>query len=516
MNNMLDGLDLHATQEIAERARIPGFYCLVGPEELFLPTVEELRNHFAQAGITNLAIANLATTTVDDIEQLATGAQFYACLYGKAAPLVLEQIELRRDTFLNRGRVLIFLLTPVDWRRLKKRTPAIFSHLKRKNAIGAQRTLDAMGDPFQERLLDVLDKIDEYENHLTDVISSDPKTDPDSLIVLRRWNSFSPIVSWRPISSIESAERDIWSRIRRDIRGGGYLLRWQGFGVAVDPGHNFIENLYEADYTITDLDAVVISHSHLDHTADFEAILDLLYQCNNRGHPHNLSVFLNPTTHRKYEPMLRPNPHVKVIPIRTNKPAFRWISKSPGIKLSAIYAQHTEQGGFTKGMSLKFDLFSHSSKSGRQKTSLGFTADTGWHVDLAPFFQGMDVLVAHLGSVKRYELDEAKRYESHLGILGLFSLIDEVKRGGSNPVIVLSEFGEELIGLRDMLAHELKAKFPDMRIFPGDIGHRIELAPGNLQIACETCGRPACAYFEQEGRIRLCCDEHKPTLGKLE
>ncbi len=513
---MLDSLDFHATQEIVNRARItPGFYCLLGPKKLFVPAIEEIRNHFALAGITNLTIADLTTTTVDDIEQLATGAQSYACLYGKATPPVLERIQRKRDSFTAHNCAVIFLLTPGALREQEKIAPAIFSHLQGLNAIGEQRTLDAMGDPFQERLLDVLDKIDQYEHKLTDVISSDPKDDPNSLIILRRWNSFSPIVSWRPISSIESAERDIWSRIRRDIRGGGYLFRWHGFGVTVDPGHNFIENLYEADYTITDLNAVVISHNHLDHTADFEAILDLLYQCNKREHPHNLSVLLNPTTYRKYGPMLQSNSHVKATPIRTDKPVFRWISKSPRIKLSAIYAQHTEQGGFAEGMSLKFDLFSHSSKGSRQKTSLGFTADTGWHAGLAPFFQGVDVLVTHLGSVKRSELDEAKRYESHLGILGLFRLIGEIEEGGCEPIVILSEFGEELMGLRDVLAHELKDKFPDMRIFPGDIGHRVGLEPGNLQIVCETCGDAACAYFEQEGTIRLCCDEHKPTIGEL-
>ncbi len=28
----------------------------------------------------------------------------------------------------------------------------------------------------------------------------------------------------------------------------------------------------------------VVNHDHLDHTADFESVIDLLYQCNKRGH----------------------------------------------------------------------------------------------------------------------------------------------------------------------------------------------------------------------------------------
>jgi ribonuclease BN (tRNA processing enzyme) len=357
----------------------------------------------------------------------------------------------------------------------------------------------------------------EYEEKFDKLLSEPSTRDPDSLVVLKRWNSFSPIVSWRRISEIQSAEEDVWRRMRREVRGGGYLFRWKGFGVAVDPGHDFIENLYEAGFSIADLNAVVVSHDHLDHTADFEALLDLLYQRNKRGHTQSLSVFLNPTTHRKYQRMLRHHPHIaRVSDIRVDRPAFRWISKSPGIKLFACQAQHAELGGFKEGVCLRFDLLSRSSG---KRTRLGFTADTGWHAGLAPFFRETDILVAHLGSVKSYELDEARRYPTHLGILGLFKLIEEIKAHGSNPTVIVSEFGEELMGLRDLVAHELGERFPDLRIFPGDIGHRVELEPGNLRIVCSqraSCQHPACVYFEQEGEICLRCESHRPTFGKID
>jgi hypothetical protein len=98
------------------------------------------------------------------------------------------------------------------------------------------------------------------------------RTDPDQqtldLICLRRYSSFFPFLP-RP-----SAFR---------APGGGYFVhvREPGeeekpFGIAIDPGPDFIENLYRCGYGLADLHMIVITHDHADHIASLDALLALM------------------------------------------------------------------------------------------------------------------------------------------------------------------------------------------------------------------------------------------------
>ena len=79
---------------------------------------------------------------------------------------------------------------------------------------------------------------------------------------LQRWNSSSPAQG-------------------RSV-GGGYLLYQTddkgtvNLGIAIDPGFDFVRNLFHMGFSIRDIDIVVISHSHVDHVRDFESIVQLL------------------------------------------------------------------------------------------------------------------------------------------------------------------------------------------------------------------------------------------------
>lgn len=88
-------------------------------------------------------------------------------------------------------------------------------------------------------------------------------------ICLRRYSSFFPFVP-RP-----SAFRSL---------GGGYLLRLHHkdgdcdapFGIAVDPGPDFIDNLYRCGFGLGDVNMVILTHDHPDHSVDLAPILSLM------------------------------------------------------------------------------------------------------------------------------------------------------------------------------------------------------------------------------------------------
>lgn len=91
-------------------------------------------------------------------------------------------------------------------------------------------------------------------------------------VCLRRYSSFFPFLP-RP-----SAFR---------APGGGYFVEAWGpdepepFGIAIDPGPDFIENLYRCGYSLADIQMIVLTHDHADHIASLDALLALM--ANRKG-----------------------------------------------------------------------------------------------------------------------------------------------------------------------------------------------------------------------------------------
>jgi tetratricopeptide (TPR) repeat protein/ribonuclease BN (tRNA processing enzyme) len=81
--------------------------------------------------------------------------------------------------------------------------------------------------------------------------------------VLKRWNSYTPI-------------------IHENSRGGGYYLNIAGTGIVIDPGFDYIHNFRQQNHILADIDYVLVSHSHDDHTADLESIINIVNRYNKR------------------------------------------------------------------------------------------------------------------------------------------------------------------------------------------------------------------------------------------
>jgi tetratricopeptide (TPR) repeat protein len=91
-------------------------------------------------------------------------------------------------------------------------------------------------------------------------------------ICMRRYSSATPLLP-RP-----SAFR---------AHGGGYFVRLHStsdepeqqspFGVVVDPGPDFVENLYRTGFSLSDIDMIVVTHDHVDHLNSLEPLLSLMH-----------------------------------------------------------------------------------------------------------------------------------------------------------------------------------------------------------------------------------------------
>lgn len=239
-------------------------------------------------------------------------------------------------------------------------------------------------------------------------LSPDKKQKSDGLLFLKRWSSSSPRVP-RPTTF--------------QMRGGGYMVFWNNRGIAIDPGFDFITNLYAEGYSISDIDAVVVTHDHIDHTDDFDAILALNYQLNRYNEstylkpkrPINLSLFLNTGFMEKYTPYLSLNTRESDGTVQSGDGYIDHIytlaphstidmTDTPfQFKIEVIPARHREITLDKYAVGFKLHLYD---KTENKKLTLGFTSDTAYYEALGNKFKDCDVVIPHIGFVTFRELGQ--------------------------------------------------------------------------------------------------------------
>lgn len=145
----------------------------------------------------------------------------------------------------------------------EKTKPSTQEEVKKSSDI-LNKVIDAFKDK-KEDFFKSINKIESNFETFTDTKRSIPNGFPSFLSVLRKWNSYTPIIPSE----------------KGDNKGGGYFLYHKGKGIVIDPGFNFIENFYQEGFKVADIDAILITHAHNDHTVDFESILTLIYKYND-------------------------------------------------------------------------------------------------------------------------------------------------------------------------------------------------------------------------------------------
>ena len=305
-----------------------------------------------------------------------------------------------------------------DWINFKLNTfemhtkPATSENLKKSSDI-----LNEVINAFEDKKNDLFESMKKMESDFkdfTDTKRSIPVEFPSFLSVLRRWNSFTPIIPSE----------------KGDNKGGGYFLHHAGKGIVIDPGFNFIENFYQEGFKIADIDAVLITHAHNDHTVDLESILTLVYKHNDaiedcveekmknkeddeiaqakkhriKDHGKKIDLFLNVGTFMKYSGWLNLKDSGEINNVTVLQPDTTYkLSENYGsVVIHTIKAKHHEIIDDKYAIGLIFDL---------EGVKVGFTGDTGWdfenneNISSAFIEHKPRLVVAHLGSIKKSEFN---------------------------------------------------------------------------------------------------------------
>jgi len=266
----------------------------------------------------------------------------------------------------------------------------------------------------------------------------------DKLVVLRRWQSFNPRIP-RPVPG--------------QVRGGGYLLLWHGKGFAIDPGYDFIQNLYEEGFSLDDIHAVVVTHSHPDHDDDLSTLTTLVREWNNlnqklgKEQSIKLDLFLNDSTYLKFASWLKASTAgiSRVVPMPLvvweekperdpPRPSARSevqerirggnvrldLRKEYDLELEVVPAWHDDVIGRVSAVGLKFHLCSNDAAEVETPEPIGvvgYTGDTGAYgtvgkkcdLLIEESFNACDVLVANLGDIRLRELASRLDRPDYLG-----------------------------------------------------------------------------------------------------
>ena len=290
----------------------------------------------------------------------------------------------------------------------------------------------------------------------------------DCVVILKGWSSSTPLFA---------------SGVFEDssvCKGGGIYIRYQGKGIVIDPGNNFIDNFHKMGFYINDIDFVITTHNHFDHAFDVEKIIDLDYEI-YKNKKKKIKYYFDRETYEEYHRKFdfesgKETTRVQLIVNGTIEPCNE-MSLMKGIKLHTFPTHHSQA---SIGIKIVF-----SSKNSQR--TIGYTSDTGYFKELSENLDGCDMIIANFSETNAEDIKEEKFKETHLGYSGCKKLINEMK----NPpqICAVSEFwggkGDIRIEIAKKLHFENTKK--ETRYIPADIG--LVVFMDDLSVMCTSCNQ---------------------------
>ena len=133
-------------------------------------------------------------------------------------------------------------------------------------------------------------------------------------------------------------------------RSGGFLLDLSGTKVHVDPGPGAFVYLKECGIDYRDIDLVVLSHIHLDHSADLNTLLEA---CTDGGKHKNVSLFAPKSAVEGKDRVLLPYLKSRLSRLEILSEGAEFTHKGVSVR---VVMKHTHHGAETYGLSFNDDL----------------------------------------------------------------------------------------------------------------------------------------------------------------
>lgn len=285
---------------------------------------------------------------------------------------------------------------------------------------------------------------------------------------------------------------------RMQLRGGGFYFRWNKFGVVVDPGLYFVTNMHEHGLSIYDIDAVVITHDHIDHNGDMMILDDLDYQIKSKEYATSTRIEWIVCKEVYDSSRIKEESKKLITPTQT-------IELNECVSLKAIGTRHikkdsvsdnqldpaSQEGYLDSTFGCIFTLKEYTDSSGNHVHSrtIGYTSDTTYWDGMECDYQVADMLVANISSVRSLDIQMKTQHKYHLGYYGCAKILQQLDNKAPQ-MLLLSEFWNGLGDIRFAVSKQLHRMATqwnlDTMILPTEIGMEIDLA--TLGVKCSCCG----------------------------
>lgn len=360
------------------------------------------------------------------------------------------------------------------------------------------------------RVARMLKRKTERERNLRELLHQKPETTAltsdaiGGICVLRKWASYTSVDMLRSGQDEEPGGPA--------SSGGGYFLWWQGWGLVIDPGLGFGAAFRDAGFVPQNIDAVVATHHHIDHTGDMLPLVTCLFEMHDDKVEHVIDFYLAPGAFSAFANLLAYTPGIRSVKLLRPNETSLIKSKGAGIvRITSVKARHRDLTGredAAVGLVLNLAL------NDEPHCFVGLTGDTCYFEGLAAPFVNVQLLIAHVGSVYPQDIGELDAEPPwHLGISGTIQLLKDVKEQSSNgwdPLIILSEWGEELAGDRTEICQVVSEATGLNRVWLAEMGARIALLDYNAQPMCAHCPDKFASVWHTDGNgdITYVCQQH--------
>jgi len=231
---------------------------------------------------------------------------------------------------------------------------------------------------------------------------------------------------------------------------GGIILKTDETQIHIDPGPGALVETHKEVEEPSETEALIVSHAHLDHANDAEAIIEMMVEAYENGG----TLFSNETTLHGFSDLEKKisDYHQNLcMDIRTLEEGSEYSFKDLTIKSQHMFHSDPKTAGFTVE---------------NEEKKIGFWTDTEFSEELLELYEGCDTLVVYCSRPK----NEGTR--SHTCLSDIPDIVEDLEVS----TVLVTHFGfrfldSDLEEQKDWLNEEIDAKVvftEDGMKFPGN------------------------------------------------
>lgn len=272
---------------------------------------------------------------------------------------------------------------------------------------------------------------------------------------------------------------------------GGHYLRWNGKGIAINPGPGFLDNFHRQGLCIRDIDFVIVTRNNREAYADVKAISELNHQLNKIAPERQiLHYFLHQRVCQELAPFLKPSfkqarNTIHKLEMYLDSPDVEKVELDDGITLHYF---HTTMPGALNNYRENSDdqSFNNSSLGIRlelskemKKLKIGYLSGLAWSPLLAHHLGHCDIMLAAFGNTNSSDYSKMGYNEDSLGYFGVSTLLEEL----APRLMLLTEFGGREGDIRIEVVKKIRSEQGNHSVLlAADVGLMVDL--NNLNIKC--------------------------------